>query len=69
MGSNLGRFERKRFRERRLAQWKAAELSQEEYCRLNRISLKSFPLPGLCGIEANPAKRIINYLPLNLSER
>jgi len=38
----LGRSGRQRFWEKHMAQWEATELSQAEYCRLNKISLKSF---------------------------
>jgi hypothetical protein len=41
MRSNLGRS-RKQFREEHISQWKSSELSQVEYCRRNKISLKSF---------------------------
>jgi hypothetical protein len=33
---------RKQFWEEHISQWKASERSQAEYCRLNKISLKSF---------------------------
>ena len=42
MTNNLDRSGRQRFWEKHLAQWNAAELSQAEYCRLNKISIKSF---------------------------
>jgi hypothetical protein len=41
MTSNLSRS-RKQFWEEHITQWNATELSQVEYCRRNRISLKSF---------------------------
>ena len=42
MTSNLDRSARQLFWEKHLAQWHATELGQAEYCRLNKISLKSF---------------------------
>jgi len=39
---NLGESGRRRFWEKHMAQWTATELSQAEYWRLNKISLKSF---------------------------
>ena len=39
---NLGRSARERFWQGHLEQCNATELSQVEYCRLNKISLKSF---------------------------
>ena len=41
MTSNLSRS-RKQFWEEHITQWNATELSQVEYCRRNKISLKSF---------------------------
>jgi len=41
MMSNLGAG-RQRFREKHISQWSATGLSQVEYCRVNKISSKSF---------------------------
>jgi hypothetical protein len=42
MMSNFGRSGRQRFREKHITECNATGLSQAEYCRLNKISLKSF---------------------------
>ncbi len=42
MMSNLSRSGRQRFREKHVSGWRATGLSQVEYCRVNKISLKSF---------------------------
>ena len=42
MAGNLSRSGKQRFWEKHIAQWNATELSQVDYCRSNKISLKSF---------------------------
>ena len=42
MRSNLNKSGRQRFWEEHIAKWNATELSQVEYCRRNKISIKSF---------------------------
>ena len=42
MRSNLGRSGKRQFWEKHIAQWSASGLSQVEYCRSNKIGLKSF---------------------------
>lgn len=42
MTSNLSRSGKQRFWEKHIAQWSASGLSQAEYCRSNKIGLKSF---------------------------
>lgn len=42
MTSNLSRYGKQQFWKEHIAKWTATELSQVEYCRRNKISLKSF---------------------------
>lgn len=42
MMSNLSRSGKKRFWEDHISEWSTTRLSQAEYCRLNKIGLKSF---------------------------
>jgi hypothetical protein len=42
MISNRRRAGRQQFWEKHIAEWSATELSQVEYCRLNKIGIKSF---------------------------
>ena len=42
MTSNLSRSGKQRLWEEHIAKWNTTELSQVEYCRRNKISLKSF---------------------------
>lgn len=42
MMSNLDRIARRDFWENHVAQWRASGLSQVEYCRIHRLSVKSF---------------------------
>ena len=42
MTNKLSRSARRRFWENHVAQFRATSLSQAEYCRRNKISLKSF---------------------------
>jgi hypothetical protein len=42
MTGNLSRSSKQRFWEQHIAQWNVSGLSQVEYCRSNKIGLKSF---------------------------
>jgi|SRR5208283_545320 len=42
MSSNVSRSGKQRLWEKHIAQWNASGLSQAEYCRSNKIGLKSF---------------------------
>ena len=42
VGSHRGKFGRRRFWEKHVSAWNKTELSQADYCRLNKISRSSF---------------------------